>query len=102
MTAEYITSRKNPLMVQIRKLASSRSYRREQGLYLGDGLKLVQEALRWKAPLQTVVVSQGISLSDVPDSVRVVEVPCLLYTSAMAWLAWLIWSSMTMSREPAP
>ncbi|WP_242964673.1 RNA methyltransferase [Flavonifractor sp. An100] len=75
MTAEYITSRKNPLMVQIRKLASSRSYRREQGLYLGDGLKLVQEALRWKAPLQTVVVSQGISLSDVPDSVRVVEVP---------------------------
>ena len=33
--AERITSRANPLMTHIRKLASSRSYRRQCGEYLG-------------------------------------------------------------------
>ena len=75
MTSERITSRKNPLMTQIRKLASSRSARREQGLFLGDGLKLLEEALRWEAPLTTVVVTEGTALPPVPESVRLVEVP---------------------------
>ena len=55
MNAEYITSRKNPLMTRIRRLTASRSYRREQGLFLGDGAKLLEEALKWHAPLETVV-----------------------------------------------
>lgn len=46
MNAEYITSRKNPLMTQIRRLTASRSHRREQGLFLGDGVKLLEEALK--------------------------------------------------------
>jgi len=62
-------------MTQIRKLASSRSARREQGLFLGDGLKLLEEALRWEAPLTTVVVTEGTALPPVPESVRLVEVP---------------------------
>ena len=45
--AERITSRANPLMVHIRKLASSRAYRYETGEYLGDGVKLLEEAVRW-------------------------------------------------------
>ena len=44
MNAEYITSRKNPLMTQIRRLTASRSHRREQGLFLGDGVKLLEES----------------------------------------------------------
>lgn len=75
MSRERITSRKNPLMTQIRKLASSRAYRREEGLYLGDGLKVLEEALRWRAPLRTVVVSEGLNIPPVPDQVRLVEVP---------------------------
>ena len=75
MTAERITSRKNPLMTQIRKLASSRSARREQGLFLGDGIKLLEEALRWSAPLTAVVVTEGTDLPVLPDHVRLVEVP---------------------------
>ena len=39
---ERITSRTNPLMTHIRKLSSSRSYRREHGEYLGDGTKLLE------------------------------------------------------------
>ena len=44
--AERITSRANPLMTHIRKLASSRVYRRKAGEYLGDGVKLLEEAAR--------------------------------------------------------
>ena len=72
--AEYITSRSNPLMTHIRKLASSRSYRREQGEYLGDGVKLLEEAVKWNAPLTTVVYTKGVSLPPLKDGVRLVEV----------------------------
>lgn len=73
--SERITSRTNPLMVHIRKAASSRSYRHTAGEYLGDGVKLLEEAARWGAPLTTVVHTEGVALPELPESVRVVEVP---------------------------
>lgn len=75
MNAEYITSRKNPLMTQIRRLTASRSHRREQGLFLGDGVKLLEEALKWHAPLDTVVLTEGVDIPALPDGVRLVQVP---------------------------
>ena len=75
MNAEYITSRKNPLMTRIRRLTASRSYRREQGLFLGDGAKLLEEALKWDAPLETVVLTEGVDAPELPDGVRLVQVP---------------------------
>lgn len=72
--AELITSRSNPLMTHIRKLASSRSYRREQGEYIGDGVKLLEEAVRWRAPITTVVYTKGTPVPAVSDGVRLVEV----------------------------
>ncbi len=75
MNAEYITSRKNPLMTRIRRLTASRSYRREQGLFLGDGVKLLEEALKWDAPLETVVLTEGVDAPALPDGVRLVQVP---------------------------
>ena len=59
---EQITSRKNPLIAHIRKLSSDRSYRRECGEFLGDGIKLLEEAVRWNAPLTCVVVTTGTNL----------------------------------------
>ncbi len=73
--AELITSRANPLMTHIRKLASSRSYRREHGEYIGDGVKLLEEAVKWDAPLTTVVYTKGTPLPPLKEAVRVVEVP---------------------------
>lgn len=73
--AEKITSRTNPLMTHIRKLASSRSYRRETGEYLGDGVKLLEEAVRWGAQLSAVVCTEGTALPKLPEHVRLVEVP---------------------------
>ena len=73
---EQITSRKNPLLMKIRKLASGAARSREEtGEYLGDGVKLLEEAVRWQAPLTTVVVAQGITPPPVPPEVRLVEVP---------------------------
>lgn len=72
---EKITSRKNPLITHIRKLTGDRAYRRECGEYLGDGVKLLEEAVKWGAPLTTVVVTEGTRLPSLPENVRQVEVP---------------------------
>jgi len=72
---EQITSRKNPLITHIRKLTADRSYRRECGEFVGDGIKLLAEAVRWEAPLTCVVCTDGIELPALPDGVRMVQVP---------------------------
>ena len=72
---EKITSRKNPLITHIRKLSTDRGYRRDCGEFLGDGVKLLEEAVKWDAPLTAVVVTPGTALPPLSDKVRVVEVP---------------------------
>lgn len=72
MDVEKISSRHNALLTHLRKLASSRAYRRQCNEYLGDGTKLLQEALHWNAPLKTVVFSEGVELPPLPENVRVV------------------------------
>lgn len=72
---EHITSRQNALMTHIRKLNASRAYRRASGEYLCDGVKLLEEALRWNAPLKTVVLSEGVDVLALPSGVRAVRVP---------------------------
>lgn len=72
---ERITSRANSLCTHIRKLSSSRSYRRKCGEFLCDSPKLLTEALLWEGKLKTVVCSEGTVLPQLPKSVRAVEVP---------------------------
>lgn len=72
---EQITSRSNPLMTHLRKLGSSHSYRAKTGEYLGDSGKLLCEAIQWGAELTAVVCTQGTELPQLPQGVRVVEVP---------------------------
>lgn len=73
---EIITSRKNPLLQKIRQLsAGGRSVREKAGEYLGDGVKLLEEALKWQAPLTSVVVSSDVVPPELPQGVRVVQVP---------------------------
>ena len=78
---ERITSRTNPLMTHIRKLSASRSYREKTGEYLGDGVKLLEEALRWGADLTAVVCTPDIPLPPLPDTVRAVEGPAAVMRS---------------------
>ena len=82
---ERITSRQNPLMAHIRKLSASRAYREKTGEYLGDGTKLLEEALHWDAALTAVVCTEGTPLPPLPSGVRLVEVPgeLMAYISPM-------------------
>ena len=62
---EKITSRANPLLVQMKKLGASAAYRRQQGLYLCDSPKLLAEAVKWNAPIRHLAVTEEQSVKSV-------------------------------------
>ena len=74
MMEERITSRKNPLLQQVRRLLTSRKDRVKEGLFVADGTKLLAEAVRWWPGLETVILSDGVQ-AQVPEHVRLVRVP---------------------------
>ena len=71
---ERITSRKNPLLQQVRKLFSSRREREKLGLFAADGTKLLEEAVRHCSGLETVILSDGVEM-ELPEAVRLIRVP---------------------------
>ena len=71
---QRITSRKNPLLQQVRRLVTSKKERDTSGLFVADGTKLLQEAVRWWPGLETVILSDGTQ-APVPDHVRLIRVP---------------------------
>ncbi len=73
MSDMMITARKNPLVQQVRRLLSSRRERESAGLFVADGIKLLEEAVRWYPGLDTVILTADVQL-DIPPQVRVVRV----------------------------
>ena len=75
MTEQLITSRKNPLLQQARRILTSRREREETGLFAGEGTKLLAEAVRY-APewLHTVFLAEGVE-QETPEHVRRVRLP---------------------------
>ena len=74
MTEQRITSRKNPLLQQVKKLLSSRKAREEAGLFVSDGTKLLNEAVKYFEGLDTVILSDGVE-AELPETVKVIRVP---------------------------
>jgi TrmH family RNA methyltransferase len=74
MTEIRITARKNPLLQQVRRLLSSKKEREAAGLFVADGTKLLEEAVRYFPGLDTVILSDGVE-AQLPDHVKVVRVP---------------------------
>ena len=75
MMEERITSRKNSLLQQVKKLLSSKKAREEAGLFVSDGTKLLEEAVNhYPDGLETVILSDGVQ-AEVPDHVRLIRVP---------------------------
>jgi len=74
MMETRITSRKNPLIQQVRRLLTSKKERENAGLFVADGTKLLAEAVRYYPGLQTVILSDGVE-ADVPAQVEVIRVP---------------------------
>ena len=71
---ERITSRKNPLLQQVRRLLTSKKEREAAGLFVSDGTKLLEEAVKWWPGLDTVILSDGVQVQ-LPEQVRLVRVP---------------------------
>lgn len=74
MTEVRITARKNPLLQQVRRLITSRKEREQAGLFVADGIKLLQEAVRFYPGLDTVILSDGVE-ANVPEHVKLIRVP---------------------------
>lgn len=74
MTEVRITGRKNPFLQQVRRLLNSRKEREAAGLFVSDGTKLLEEAVRYASGLDTVILSDGVE-AQIPEHVRLVRVP---------------------------
>jgi len=57
---EQLTSRKNPVIQHLRKLASDSGYRYTQGEYVLDGVKLLREAVAFGARIGTVLWAEQV------------------------------------------
>jgi TrmH family RNA methyltransferase len=72
---EVITSRQNSLLTKAVRLQTSKKFRRDQGLFVGDGTKLLEEALKWcPERLEAVILREGVCCPELPDHVRAVQV----------------------------
>ena len=69
-----ISSRKNPLLQQVKKLLSSKKERENAGLFVADGTKLLQEAIKYYPGLETVILSDTVE-AEVPKQVKLIRVP---------------------------
>ena len=74
MSETRISSRKNPLLQQVKKLLSSKKEREKTGLFVADGTKLLAEAVKYYPGLDTVILSDGVE-AEVPGHVRIIRVP---------------------------
>lgn len=75
MRIEKVTSRKNATLQMVRKLLNSRKYRQSNGLFVSDGTKLLDEAVKWYPGLETVILSDSLEIPKLPDHVKVLIVP---------------------------
>lgn len=73
MKEERITSRKNPLIQQVKRLFASKRERETAGLFAADGTKLLEEAIRYYPGLDTVILSDGVN-AVLPEQVRRIRV----------------------------
>ena len=91
-TMEQLTSRKNPLIAHMRALGADRAYRRAQGEFLCDGVKLLREAVLWGAEITAVLWAEEPSMT--PDCTAQYRVPkeLLDYVSPLKSAAGVVFS----------
>ena len=86
MNTERITSRRNPLAVRLKRLGTDKKARRAEGRFLCEGVKLVEEALRWGAEVELLAAAEGAALpAGLPPETRRVALPAelLAYVSTV-------------------
>lgn len=81
---EKLTSRQNPLVQDILRLKKNRGYRYERRLFIADGVKLVEEAIKWKADILAILHTESVSIP-LPDSASeyLISEDLMAYLSSM-------------------
>ena len=67
---ERITSRQNQIVRRLRRLGRDEGYRQEQGEFVGDGVKLLEDALRCGVDVRAVLRSEDCPALPLPDTVQ--------------------------------
>ena len=67
---EKITSRRNPVLVHVKKLSSNRSYRLSHNEFVCDGAKILSEALSSGVEVKYVLAEHPY-VHEIPDTVKV-------------------------------
>lgn len=80
--AENITSRKNPYIARLRLLAADAAFRREQGEYLCDGMKLLTEAISAGAEIRSLLWKEKAMKTAGIDAARQYTAPAELFDYA--------------------
>ena len=82
---DRLTSRKNPVIRQLRALGRERSARAEAGLFVGDGEKLLHEAIQSGVEIDTVLWAETPAM-DFPGAAHQFTAPAELveYVSALS------------------
>ena len=93
---ERITSRRNPLVAELRRLAGEKSARREAGLLLGQGHKLLTEALAAGLMPETVLTCDASFI--LPEGVRV----CAVTEELLAYISPMKSAPETLFTVPIP
>lgn len=81
---EKLTSRQNPLVQDVLRLRKNRGYRYERRMFIADGIKLVEEAIKWKADITAVFHTDSVTVS-LPEGVSeyLVSEELMAYLSSM-------------------
>lgn len=82
MDAQWLSSRKNPIIVRLRALAADASLRRAEGEYLCDGGKLLHEALEKGAAITSVLWKERAQALPGLEHVRQYAAPAELFDYA--------------------
>jgi len=67
---EKLTSRSNPVCVHLRKLGKNKKYRDEQGLFICDGMKLLNEAISSDTEIEIILTTVELNCV-LPPNTRV-------------------------------
>ncbi len=72
---EIITSRKNEKLLHLKRLVADSEYRRVSREFVCDGNKMLSEAVKWGAGIQSVLCTESAKLPVLPKSAKVYCVP---------------------------
>ncbi len=97
---ESITSRKNPVILEYRRLAADRAYRAAQSLCLGQGNKLLGEALSSGQTVVSILAAEPVEGLDPAVRQYIVAPELLEYVSPMKSAPELLFACRL--REPGP